>query len=180
MQHPAYQQSHELALSRGWSIESRAGHPQASAPLPGACLALVEHHDWTPERMAQIWGQPLAQVRTALDTLSMEPLPASVRRVPRLPTTKEQAKVQRDIIRLRYQQGWSVERLAEHYFYYAVEVVRRIVSQPLEIERGKALRRGVAAAQAGKPLCGCGCGVTVRANQKWASPGCKKRVQRRS
>jgi hypothetical protein len=84
--------------------------------------------------------------------------------------------MQRDIIRLRHQQGWSVERLAEHDCYYAVEVVKRIVSQPLETERGKALGQGMAAAQAGKPLCGCECGATVRATQQWASPGCKKRV----
>ena len=55
--------------------------------------------------------------------------------------------MQCDIIRLCDQQGWSVERLAEHYFYYAVEGVKRIVSQPLETERGK------------NPTAGCGCGT---------------------
>jgi hypothetical protein len=97
-----------------------------------------------------------------------------------LPPLKGQVKMQRDIIRLQPQQGWSVERLAEHYFYYAVEVVKRIISQPLETEQGRVLKLGVGAAQAGKPRRGRGCGVSVRATQQWVSPGCKKRALRGS
>jgi hypothetical protein len=50
--------------------------------------------------------------------------------------------MQRDIIRLQHQQGWSVERLAEHYFYYAVEVVKRIISQPLEDRAREGVKAG--------------------------------------
>jgi hypothetical protein len=35
-------------------------------------------------------------------------------------------------------------------------------------------------AQEEEPACACGCGVQVRGRRKWASPGCRKRVQRTS
>jgi hypothetical protein len=35
-------------------------------------------------------------------------------------------------------------------------------------------------ALAGEPSCACGCGGLVRAWRKWASPACRKRVQRRA
>jgi hypothetical protein len=73
MQPPTYRQFRELALSRDWPIASGARHTQAGAPLPTACLSLGEHHGWPPERMAQTWGEPLAHVRTTLNTLSMDP-----------------------------------------------------------------------------------------------------------
>jgi hypothetical protein len=84
--------------------------------------------------------------------------------VPPLPGTKAQATVQRDIIRVRRQYRWSVERSARHYCNSAVEVVTRIVSQALETERGRVLKLGVGAVQAGKPRCDRGRGATVRAN----------------
>jgi hypothetical protein len=35
-------------------------------------------------------------------------------------------------------------------------------------------------AHAGEKACACGCGAKVRGKKKWATPGCRKRVQRRS
>jgi hypothetical protein len=52
MRTPIYEQFRKLSLSRDRSIESSTSHSQASNPLLTACLALVEHHIWTPERIA--------------------------------------------------------------------------------------------------------------------------------
>ena len=35
-------------------------------------------------------------------------------------------------------------------------------------------------APAGEKACACGCGAWARGKKKWATPGCRKRVQRRS
>jgi hypothetical protein len=39
---------------------------------------------------------------------------------------------------------------------------------------------GQAPARPDEKLCACSCGRGVTVGQKWASPGCRKRVQRRA
>ena len=171
MQHPTYAACRELALSQGRSIEYMARHPQASAPLPTACLALVELHDWSLDRISDTWGLPVEHVTEALSTLSTQPL-HRVRQVPPLPPTKDKTKEHRDLIRLLYRQGASVEELVSRFFYYSPEVMGEIVKQPLETDKSRAFGN--------RSFCHCGCGVKVEPRQMWATPGCKKRTQRKS
>lgn len=134
-----------------------------------AWLALWES-GWSLERIAETWNQSEEYVDTVLDELSMQPLTTLVRRVPELPATKEEAQRQRAMIRRRYQQGWSIERLAHYYLYYSEEVLQKIVGKPPLAPQSPISTK----------LCGCGCGGQVREQKKWATPGCRKRVQRRS
>jgi hypothetical protein len=95
-----------------------------------------------------------------------------VRQVPSLPATKEQAQERRDLIRLLHCQGASVEQLVDRFFYYSAELMTKIVKQPLETPKG------IAWGNCGH--CHCGCAVKVEPRQRWATPGCKKRTQRKS
>jgi hypothetical protein len=125
---------------------------------------------WSLERIASTWAQPLAYVEEVLNELSMQPIPQR-RQVPRLPATPAEAQERRDLIRLLHRQGASVDELGRRFFYYSPEVIEKIVKQPLETARGEAWgTRGV---------CRCGCGASVKAGQRWATSGCKKRTQRR-
>jgi hypothetical protein len=141
-----------------------AAHPRL------AWLALVEDHGWTPEKIAHAWNQSVEEVTDALNNASSQPL-HQVRQVPPLPSTKEKAQERRDLICLLHRHGAS-EELARRFFYYGPEVLNKIVRQPLETDKGRAWgKRG---------FCGCGCGAKVEPRQRWATPGCKKRMQRKS
>ena len=133
-----------------------------SAALPRlAWLALVEDHGWTPEKIASAWNLSVKEVTEALSDASSQPL-HQTRQVPPLPSTKEKALERRDLIRLLYRQGASVEELAQQFFYYSTEVLQKIVKQPLEMSKGIAFgNRG---------FCHCGCGVKVEPRQRWATP----------
>jgi hypothetical protein len=136
-----------------------------------AWLALVEQHGWTPEKIASAWSQSVEQVMEALSQASSQPL-QQTHQVPPLPGTKEKALERRDLIRLLYRQGASVEELTQKFLYYSAEVMTKIVKQPLETPKGIAFgNRG---------FCHCGCGVKVEPRQRWAKPACKKRTQRKS
>lgn len=142
-----------------------AAHPRL------AWLALVEDHGWTPEKIASAWNQSVEAVTDTLSDASSQPLHPT-RQVPRLPATKEEAQERRDLIRLLHRQGASVEELTQRFFYYSTEVLQKIVKQPLETPKGIAFgNRG---------HCHCGCGVKVEPRQRWATPGCKKRTQRKA
>jgi hypothetical protein len=124
-----------------------------------------------PEKIAHAWNQSVEEVTDALSNASSQPL-HQVRQVPPLPSTKEKAQEWRDLIRLLHRHGASVEGLARRFFYYGPEVLNKIVRQPLETDKGRAWgKRG---------FCGCGCGAEVGPRQRWAKPGCKKRMQRKS
>jgi hypothetical protein len=145
-----------------------APHHPASLPRL-AWLALVEDHGWTPEKIAHAWNQSVEGVMDALNNASSQPL-HQVRQVPPLPSTKEKAQERRDLIRLLHRHGTSVEELARRFFYYGPEVLNKIVRQPLETDKGRVWgNRGF-----------CGCGGKVEPRQRWAKPGCKKRMQRKS
>jgi hypothetical protein len=146
--------------------------PQHLTPIPRlAWLALVEDHGWTPEKIASAWNESIEVVMEALSEASSQPLHRT-RQVLPLPGTKGKAIERRDLIRLLSRQGASVEELAQRFCYYSTEVMAKIVKQPLETNKGIAWgTRG---------HCHCGCGVKVAPRQWWATPGCKKRMQRKS
>jgi hypothetical protein len=73
---------------------------------------------------------------------------------------------------LLYRQCASVEELTQQFFYRSTEVLQKTVKQPLETPKGIAFGN--------HGFCHCGCGVKVEPRQKWASPGCKKRTQRKA
>jgi hypothetical protein len=107
----------------------------------------------------------------SLSEASSQPL-HQTRQVPRLPATKEEAQERQDLIRLLYRHGASGEELTQRFFYYSTEMLRKIVKHPLETPKGIAFgNRG---------FCHCGCGVQVAPRQRWATPGCKKRRQRKA
>jgi hypothetical protein len=136
-----------------------------------AWLALVEEHGWTPEKIASGWSLSVEEVIEGLSEASSQPL-HQVRQVPRLPASKEEAQDRRDLIRLLHRQGAPVEPLVDRFFYYSTEVMAKIVKQSLETNKGIAWgTRG---------HCHCGCGVKVGLRLRWATPGCKKRRQRKS
>jgi hypothetical protein len=142
-----------------------AAHPHL------AWLALVEDHSWTPEKIASAWNESVEAVMEALSEASSQPL-RQTRQGPPLPGTKEKALERRDLIRLLHRQDVSVEELTQRFFYYSTEVFRKIVKQPLETDKGIAFgNRG---------FCHRGYGVRVEPRQRWATPGCKKRMQRKA
>ena len=142
-----------------------AAHPRL------AWLALVEDHGWSPERIASAWNESVEVVMEVLSEASSQPLPQT-RQVPRLPTTKEEAQERRDLIRLLHGQDASVEQLVDRFFYYNTETMAKIVRQPLQTPKG--------IAWGNRGHCHCGCGVKVGPRQRWATPGCKKRMQRKA
>jgi hypothetical protein len=125
---------------------------------------------WSMERIAETWHKSEEYVEAVLDELSMQPLHPRVRRVPELPASKKEAERQRAMIRHRYQQGWSIAQLAHYYLYYGEEVLQKIVGQGAPAPQSPIVTK----------LCRCGCGAQVREQKKWATPGCRKRVQRGS
>jgi hypothetical protein len=145
-----------------------------------AQLALVEEFGWPVERISQIWNVPVSEVAETLSQLSMEPTPQR-RQVPALPRSKAEAQERRDVIRLLYRQGQSVESLAKRFLYYSHEVLGRLVTQPLETERGKAWARKPPdvlprpVTQVGPRRCACGCGRVVSGHRKWARERCRKK-----
>jgi hypothetical protein len=151
--------------------EARKRRSAVSNRTALAQLALVEHHGWSVEKIAQTWNQPVQHVRETLSELGMSPLPQP-RQVPFLPATEEAAKERRDVIRLLYHQGSSVDELAHRFFYYSPELLQKIVKQSLETDKARTWGN--------HGLCKCGCLAKVRPGQRWAKPGCKKRFQRKS
>ena len=151
-------------------------HPSAHA----SWLRLWEM-GWSLERIAATWAQPPAHVEAVVNELSMQPIPQR-RQVPALPRTKAEAEERRDVIRLLYRQGQSVESLTQHLLYYVPEVLERIVRQPLETTAGKAwAKRHLGGpprlvARAGQRCCACGCLRRVSGKRKWARESCRKKA----
>jgi hypothetical protein len=140
---------------------------------------------WPLERIAETWSYSLEYVEAVLDELSIGPLPPRFRRILPLPATKKKARERRDVMRLLYKQGWSIDRLVEYYVYYSPEVIQQIVKQPLETKKGKAKEKSLKlkdvknrkprlAAQAGQRVCPCGCNRPVNGRRKWAREACRK------
>jgi hypothetical protein len=125
-------------------------------------LALVEFHNWSTERIASTWNEPVALVAESLSRLSMEPI-AEVHKVPRLPATPAEGQQRRAQIQQLYRQGWSIERLARSFFYYSVPFLTELCQQAPP--RGRA--------------CTCGCGERLRGKQLYATPACKQKAYRR-
>jgi hypothetical protein len=153
--------------------------------VPRAWVELWEL-GWSMERIAETWHHSLEYIEAILNELSMGPLPLRVRRIPALPVTKEKARERRDVMRLLYKQGWSIERLVEYFFYYSPEVMQRIVKQPLETKKAKAKEKALKptdvkkrkpqlAAKVGQRICPCGCKRPVNGRRKWARESCRKR-----
>jgi hypothetical protein len=144
-------------------------------------LRLFDYCGWPLAKVAATWGQPLAYVEEVLNELSMQPIPQR-RQIPALPKTKAEAQERRDVIRLLYRQGPSLESLVQQFAYYSREVLERVVQQPLETEAGKAWakrhigRQQCPAVQAGQRLCSCGCMRPVHGKRKWARESCRKKA----
>jgi hypothetical protein len=155
--------------------------PQIPRSTKLAWLSLVEQHGWSIDKIVQIWNVPVEEVREVLDFLSMEPIPHR-RHVPALPRSKAEAQERRDVIRLLYRQGQSLESLAQQFLYYSHEVLARVVKQPLETAAGKAWARKPPdvlprpVAQVGPRRCACGCRRAVSGKRKWAREGCRKKA----
>jgi hypothetical protein len=147
-----------------------------------AWLALWEC-GWSVQKIPDAWGWPVHEVQAALNQSSTVALPP-VRPWLILPTTKEQAKEQRDALRLLYRQGQTVQQLTERYRHYSLALMEHIVRQPLETAEGKVWAqkhlhgkppRPQLTPQTGQRACACGCRRPVAGRRKWAREGCRKR-----
>jgi hypothetical protein len=95
--------------------------------------------------------------------------------------------------------GWTVEWLREQVadeIEKPTETLRRVMHGALVDGKHQLLAETVVPyrclialyqratqptpAPAGEKACACGCGARARGQKKWATPGCRKRVQRRS
>ena len=65
---------------------------------------------WPVQKIADAWGWPVHEVQAVLNEATLVALPR-VRPWLILPTTKAQAKEQRDTLRLLYRQGQTVPQL---------------------------------------------------------------------
>jgi hypothetical protein len=131
-----------------------------------AWLALWEL-GWSIDRLASTWNQSPDHLTTILNDLSQHPLPSRVRSVPQLPTTPNAAHRLREIIRQLYHHGWTIGRLAETFPYYNAAFISELVKKSRMTPPAE-------------KRCACGCTQGVWGRQKWATPGCRKRTQRKT
>jgi hypothetical protein len=159
-----YAQFREVSKAQGWSSEWLFDQVRGHVDKPTETIdrllkgVFVPAHRQGREYTPAHWDD-LADTVIPYDCL-LTLYHAAIRPPAPQPLSPEETNEQQAVIRMRYAASQPLEDISRFYSHLSQEQLRSMVSPG--------------------PWCHCGCGQKVRRGQKWASPGCRKRVQRRS
>jgi hypothetical protein len=159
-----YAQFREVAKAQGWSrewlIAQVRGHVDKPAETIDRLLKGVfvpahgQGRGYTPAHWDDL-ADTVIPYRCLIALYQCAAPPAAQQTL-----TPEEAREQHAMIRARYEASQALAEISRFYPHLSLDQLTHIVSPC--------------------PHCYCGCGLQVKQGRKWASPGCRKRVQRRS